>query len=74
MIWIILAFLVGIGIGLLFSKAWTDKNVIGNLRIDRSDPTEDPYLFLELFNGVHTFSAKKTVHLKVRAENYVSQK
>lgn len=74
MLWIILAFLGGIGIGLLFSKAWTDKNIIGNLRIDRSDPAEDPYLFLELFNGVHTFSDKKTVHLKVRAENYVSQK
>lgn len=74
MLWVILAFLGGIGIGLLFGKAWTDKHVIGNLRIDQSDPTEDPYLFLELFNGVHTFSDKKTVHLKVRAENYVSQK
>ena len=74
MVWIILAFLGGISIGLLFGKAWTDKHVIGNLRIDQSDPTEDPYLFLELFNGIHTFSDKKTVHLKVRAENYVSQK
>ena len=74
MLWVILAFLGGISIGLLLGKVWIDKNIIGNLRIDRSDPNEDPYLFLELFNGIHTFSDKKTVHLKVRAENYVSQK
>lgn len=74
MLWIIVAFLGGISIGLFIGKVRTDNNVIGNLRIDRSDPTEEPYLFLELFNGVHTFSDRKTVHLKVRAENYVSHK
>lgn len=74
MLWIIVAFLGGVVVGLFVSKVQIGRRIIGNLRIDQSDPTEDPYLFLELFKGIHTFADKKTVHLNVRAENYISQK
>lgn len=74
MMWIIVAFLGGIGVGLLVGRVYTSGNTIGNLRVDQSDPSEPPYLFLELSEGVHTVTNKKTVHLKVRVENFVSQK
>jgi hypothetical protein len=47
---------------------------VGTLRIDRSDPSEPPYIFLELAKGVGDISTKKNVILRVRNENYISQK
>ncbi|MBQ8132897.1 MAG: beta-lactamase induction signal transducer protein [Clostridia bacterium] len=46
----------------------------GSLRIDRSDPEDSPHLFLELSKGVNCFYRKKYIILKVRNENYISQK
>jgi hypothetical protein len=46
---------------------------IGNLRIDRSD-TDSQYLFLELDRGVGDISKKEFITLRVKNQNYTSQK
>lgn len=45
---------------------------IGNLREDRSDPEEPPYLFLELEQGgLDLIQKSEYVTLRVRRENYL---
>lgn len=45
----------------------------GKLRIDRSDPSENPYLFLEATISVGEISRKKYVVFQVSNENFISQ-
>lgn len=45
---------------------------IGVLRIDQSDPYEDPYLFLELAKPIDAFRHKAYVLLEVNNSNYIS--
>ena len=46
---------------------------IGTLRVDQSDPTEQPYLFLELDKPVETVTNKKYVLFRVIKKNFISQ-
>ena len=46
---------------------------IGTLRIDQSDPTEQPYLFLELGKPVESVINKKYVVFRVNKKNFISQ-
>lgn len=47
----------------------------GVLRMDRSDPNEAPYLFLELEpNGMDIIHKNNTVILNVNLESYLSRK
>ena len=46
---------------------------IGTLRIDQSDPTEQPYLFLELDKPVESVINKKYVVFRVNKKNFISQ-
>ena len=71
---VIFSIAFGIGIGLLIANRMYRVNRVGTLRIDRSDPTEPPYIFLELEKGVGDISSKKNVILKVSNENYISHK
>lgn len=66
----IAGFFVGMGVVLIAYRTY----YVGTLRIDRSDPNEPPYMFLELDKGVGDISRKKNVILKVSNENYISQK
>ena len=47
---------------------------VGTLRVDRSDPDDAPYLFLELDDStaVNKITKSDTVSFRVRAENYIS--
>lgn len=45
---------------------------IGDLRVDQSDPYEEPYLFLELSKPVNAFRDKAYVLLRVNNSNYIS--
>jgi hypothetical protein len=46
--------------------------VIGTLRVDRSDPDEPPYLFLELMNeGYAKLQTQEYVTFQVLRENYI---
>lgn len=69
---LIIGIVVGIIIGLVVGTLIFRRRYIpvGDLRIDRSDPTSEPFLFLELGTDVRTISGMKTVTLSVRNENY----
>lgn len=47
---------------------------VGTLRIDKSDPDDKPYMFLELDKGIGDISSKKHVILKVKRENFIPHK
>lgn len=60
---------------ILISKNLERRKQIGSLRVDQSDPTESPYLFLELTSdGMTKIRKYRTVVVKVRIENYISDK
>lgn len=67
-------FIVGVLIGSVLTVLVTRKRPIGRLRIDRSDPNDQPYMFLELYKNVGDISSQKQVVLEVSNENYISQK
>lgn len=62
---LIIGIVVGIIIGLVVGTLIVRRRYIpvGDLRIDRSDPTSEPFLFLELGTDVRTISGMKTVTL-----------
>ena len=67
-------FIIGVLIGSVLTVLMTRKRPIGRLRIDRSDPDDQPYMFLELYKNVGDISSEKYVTLEVSNENYISQK
>lgn len=48
--------------------------VVGDLRIDRSDPEEPPYVFLELAVPPETLEHESYITMRVVKKNYLSQK
>ena len=69
---VLIMFLVGVVIGGITTRLlWRPKGV-GNLRVDTSDP-DGPYLFLELTKDLDSVVKSKSVTLKVRKENFISQ-
>lgn len=46
----------------------------GSLVIDRSDPDDGPYTFLELKDDIGTIEQNETVTFAVVSKNYISQK
>lgn len=69
----VLFVLLGIVIGGLGMVIWTLFRSVGTLRIDQSDPTEVPYLFLELDKPVESVMNKKIVLFRVNKKNYISE-
>ena len=69
-----LAFIAGIIIGLFVGYLKGKSDICGNLRIDRSQKDESPYLFLELSKEVNDICGKKYVVFKVRNENFDTHK
>ena len=67
---ILAGIVIGIGLAMIIFKAY----FIGTLRIDKSDPNEEPYVFLELAKGIGDISSKKHVVLKVSTKNYIPRK
>lgn len=70
----IFMFILGVLIGSIITQIVLRSISIGNLNIDRSDPYESPYMFLELHKDVRYLLRKKYVTLTVTKENYLSQK
>ena len=63
---------IGVLFGFIFAVLLQKRKKIGTLRMDRSDPNEAPYLFLELDpDGMKKINRFKTVVLRVRLENYI---
>ncbi|MBR3739255.1 MAG: beta-lactamase induction signal transducer protein [Clostridia bacterium] len=60
--------MIGFALAIILKK----EKPIGTLRVDRSDPDEAPYLFLELEqNGMERIRQSKTVVLKVDLNGYL---
>lgn len=62
---------IGIVIGVLLGIVLSRRRSLGNLRVDRSDPTSEPLLFLELGTDVRTIMRKKQVVFKVRVKDFL---
>lgn len=68
----ILLICIGIIIGILVSIIYSIFKVSGTLRVDTSDPDDQPYLFLELLDNPMKVKKKKYVIFKVNPKNYIS--
>lgn len=66
--------IIGIVTGLAVSLAGLFFCSIGALRIDQSDPTDKPYMFLEIKKGTGDISKRKFVVLRVRREDFIPHK
>ena len=62
---------IGIVIGVLLGIVLSRRRSLGNLRVDRSDPTSEPLLFLELGTDVRNIMNKKHVTFRVKVKNFL---
>ena len=69
---VFLMYLAGVIIGSIVTTIMFKSKQVGNLRVDTSDP-DGPYLFLELTKDLDSVVKRKSVTLKVRKENFISQ-
>lgn len=67
---IVIGYLIGSVVTMLIFR----KFIVGVLRVDRSDPDDQPYMFLELSKSADSVTSKKYVILKVSTKNYISQR
>lgn len=63
--------LLGVLIGNIFTCVVFRCFTVGVLRVDRSDPHDAPYLFLELSKELTSVTNKKYVVLKVLKKNFI---
>jgi len=70
----IIIFSAGLLMGFAVTGLVARKKPIGTLRIDESDPNEEPYIFLELNQDVGSVRTKKRVMLTVLDKNYLPAK
>lgn len=71
--WHLLIFAIGIVVGSIFTDLLCKSKTIGTLRVDRSDPDDLPYLFVELSTDPRCLTHDRYVTMKVSTENYISQ-
>ena len=69
----VLLVLLGFVGGMAFFLICLAVRSIRTLRVDQSDPTEQPYLFLELDKPVESVINKKYVVFRVNKKNFISQ-
>jgi len=50
------------------------SRIVGKLRIDRSDPEDGPYMFLELSKSINQVESKKHIVLEVKSEDFIPHK
>ena len=67
----VLLILLGFIGGMVFFLICLAAKSIGTLRIDQSDPTEPPYLFLELDKPVESIIKEKYVLFRVNKKNFI---
>lgn len=70
---IIIECIISAVIGFVIGIKYHHKPV-GTLRVDQSDPDDNPYLFLELSEDPKKLPNQKYIILKVNIENYISHK
>ena len=62
---------VSVIIGIVIGRLIYQERPLGDLRIDRSDPSCEPYLFLELNTDVRTIMHKKNATFRVKLEDFI---
>lgn len=67
----VLLVLLGFVGGMVFFLICLATRSIGTLRVDQSDPTEQPYLFLELDKPVEKLMHEKHVLFRVSKKNFI---
>ena len=72
--YIVIALFIGVIVGMIIYSVVAKQKSIGCLVIDRSDPDDEPYLFLELEKSIYQFQDKKYITMKLTNKNYISQK
>lgn len=70
-LYILSGFIVGTILSLILVRMFTGS---GSLYIDTSDPSEEPYVFLELDESINTILQSDYVRLKVKHRKHVSHK
>jgi len=58
--------LLGLGAGFFI---WGKTDILGTLRIDRSDPYSNPLLFLELHTSIDDISRRPFVRFDIKDED-----
>ena len=69
-----LIFILGVIFGGILVHTIKKEDIVGDLRIDTSDPDDGPYMFLELNRSVMSIYNEKLVTLRVNTQNYISRK
>lgn len=67
----VLCFVLGVLAGCLITKVMVNRKTSGTLRIDHSDPSEPPYMFLEGVIPMHMIMKKKTITFKVSVKDFI---
>ena len=71
---ITIAFAGGCLLGMLIVWLIFMSILVGDLRVDRSDEFDGPYLFLELHKDMNHVTKNNYVLLKVKEEDFVPRK
>lgn len=73
--WFIMVGVLGLVVGFIFGVCAVYRRLkVGALRVDQSDPFDEPYLFLELSKSVNYVMGRKVVVMDVKVEDYISRK
>lgn len=59
-------------IGFVIGRLIPHEHTLGDLRVDRSDPSCDPCLFLELDTDVYDIMHRKKAVFRVKVENFIT--
>lgn len=63
--------IVSVIIGIVIGRLTHREQPLGDLRVDRSDPSCEPYLFLELDTDIYTIMRKKRATFRVKLESFI---
>lgn len=67
----VILYLIGVLVGSVITQIILRKRHIGYLRIDNSDPSDNPYIFLELTKPMDVIYTKQYVTLEVKVKDYI---
>ena len=70
MLELVVCLALGVFAGYILRKVLSKPKSIGAIRIDRSDE-DGPYLFLELYQPIHTFEHKKHVCVEIKNVDFL---
>lgn len=73
LVYMLIGLFAGIALYSIYFHIWLKTHKVGKLRIDRSDASDKPYLFLEASHSVDEISRKEYVVFRVSNENFISQ-